>query len=198
MSPGISGANRSVDGAGEDHVRRQRLRVKAFLSKYCIAPGRIHTAPRKKKKKMRTLSLLSLALAFGTHLFSRAGAAAPPPPPVLERSSAGEASAEARQGAADCVAKSQNVTRMTLEAWNIWHAPSANAHLRSTFTIFNPGPEARYKMQGMPFIEDGEWHGCESLPAQLSGCQYQSDSNIGGVGFQLLWTCAGEVGSKQS
>ncbi len=95
----------------------------------------------------------------------------------------------------DCAAKSQSVTHMTLKDWNIWHALSANAHLRSNFTIFNPGPEEEYRIKGMPFVEDGDWHNCDPVPGKLVACQYMNDADIGGVGFHLSWTC-GDTASK--
>ncbi len=95
----------------------------------------------------------------------------------------------------DCTAKSQNVTHMLLKSWDVWHAPSVNAHLKSTFLIFNPGPEEDYSIKDMPFIEDGEWHDCGPVSAKLVACQYMNDVDIGGVGFHLSWAC-GDAASK--
>jgi hypothetical protein len=82
---------------------------------------------------------------------------------------------------------------MTMKTWDIWHAMSANAHLKGTFTIVNPGPGDEYKMRNMPYIEDGEWHKCEAgtdpVPKQLASCYYRHDNINAGIGFRFEWLC---------
>ena len=89
----------------------------------------------------------------------------------------------------DCAKNSANVTSVTLKDWDIWHSVSATAHLKSSFTISNPGPGEEYKLRNMPFIEDGDWHVCSPSDQLLSECQYRIDTEIGGIGFKLQWRC---------
>jgi len=100
---------------------------------------------------------------------------------------------------ADCMASSRNVTTtgMTMMKWDIYHSPSAKAHLRATFTIDNPGPGDEYKIVGMPFIEDGEWYDCGSTaPKTLHSCRYQWQFNNASVGFVMGWLCSGKDAKK--
>ena len=96
----------------------------------------------------------------------------------------------------NCASSSRNVTTMLLKVWDIYHAPSATAHLKGTFTILNPGTGDEYKIRAMPFLDDGFWHDCvagaDPVPKQLVACQYQLDLvpiNTE-LDFQFQWLCA--------
>jgi hypothetical protein len=138
--------------------------------------------------KMRLVAFY-LYLAVGgiylpavVHLFANAADGACPSP------------ASAIKSRPDCAAASQKITSMTLKTAQVYHSVSANAHMRCTFNIANPGAGEEYGIRGMPFNDDSEWHDCQAgtdpVPKQLAGCRYINDIFVEmPLSFQLLWYC---------
>jgi hypothetical protein len=63
-----------------------------------------------------------------------------------------------------------------------------------TFSIANPGPGDVYRLDRIPVVDDGEWHGCEAapggtLPWQLARCRYAFDRQLRQASFRLSWYC---------
>jgi len=100
--------------------------------------------------------------------------------------------------ATDCTDASKSLKKMQLKSWRVWHAVTAKAHLRGDFSITNPATGDSYALKGIPYIDDNEWHACETgsggaLPKQLVGCDYIYDTMNGEFGFRFRWSCAAYV-----
>jgi len=90
----------------------------------------------------------------------------------------------------DCAADSAALKNMTLRSFSVYHSPTAHAHLRGDFDIFNPGSGQDYPIKGMPYSDDSRWHDCDPLPKGLIGCQYIYDSDYNfEIGFVFRWSC---------
>lgn len=132
-------------------------------------------------------ALLVRCLTFGS------AATSPTTSPLVHAGSGPGSRGVLGRGSKDCAANSDSMTDMTMRDWDIWHAPSARAHLKGSFTIFNPGPEDEYRLRAIPFVEDGDWYDCvagtEPLPKTFVGCQYSLNMTYNELGFKFKWVC---------
>ncbi|KAK4444009.1 hypothetical protein QBC34DRAFT_415998 [Podospora aff. communis PSN243] len=89
-----------------------------------------------------------------------------------------------------------NTANLTLQDYQLDTVVDAagKSSLAGTFSVANPGPGDVYRLNRIPIIDDGEWHGCEAaagevLPWQLARCRYALDRSLRQLSFRFSWYC---------
>ncbi|KAK0613220.1 hypothetical protein B0T14DRAFT_569296 [Immersiella caudata] len=89
-----------------------------------------------------------------------------------------------------------NTTNLTLHEYQTDTVVDAagKVSLVGTFAVANPGPGDVYRLNRIPVVDDGEWHGCEAaageaLPWQLARCRYALDRSLRQLSFRFSWYC---------